>query len=99
MTIAIARDREGFFANPDDWSEDMVPDLAQDEGIDPVTDDHWTVIRLMRREFSDKGSAPNVRALSKASGFGIKDLYALFPKGPAKTAAKLAGVPKPKGCI
>ncbi len=90
---------EGFFANPDDWSEEMVPSLASAEGIDEMTDDHWTVIRFMRKEYLEKGTGPTVRALGKTSGVTVKQLYKLFPKGPAKVAARMAGIPKPRGCI
>jgi dissimilatory sulfite reductase related protein len=90
---------EGFFAHPEQWTEDMVPELARREDIDPVTDAHWTVIRFMRSEYLSKGTGPTVRALGKTSGVSIKQLYELFPKGPAKIAAKVAGIPKPRGCI
>jgi tRNA 2-thiouridine synthesizing protein E len=90
---------EGFFADPSQWTEAMVPELAAVEGIPELTEDHWRVIRFMRAEFQDKGSGPTVRVLGKASGVSVKELYQLFPKGPAKVAAKLAGIPKPRGCI
>jgi TusE/DsrC/DsvC family sulfur relay protein len=90
---------EGFFADPEQWSEDMVPELARREGIDDLADAHWKVIRFMRSEYLEKGSGPTVRVLGKSSGVSIKELYQLFPKGPAKTAAKIAGIPKPRGCI
>jgi TusE/DsrC/DsvC family sulfur relay protein len=90
---------EGFFVHPEEWTEDMVPELAAREGIDEVTDAHWTVIRFMRKEFLEKGTGPTVRVLGKASGVSVKDLYQLFPKGPAKVAARIAGIPKPRGCI
>ena len=90
---------EGFFVHPEAWSEEMVPDLARREGIDPLTDRHWQVIRFMRAEYLAKGTGPTVRVLGKTSGVSIKELYQLFPKGPAKIAAKIAGIPKPRGCI
>jgi tRNA 2-thiouridine synthesizing protein E len=90
---------DGFFVEPTQWTEDMVPDLAAKEGITDVTPGHWQVIRFKRNEWATKGAAPSVRALSKTSGVSIKELYELFPKGPAKTAARIAGVPKPHGCI
>ncbi len=90
---------EGFFNHPEQWTEDMVAELAGREGIDTVTDGHWTVIRFMRAQFLAKGSGPTVRVLGKTSGVSIKELYQLFPKGPAKVAAKIAGIPKPRGCI
>ena len=102
LTIAahdVELNDEGFFVHPEQWTEDMVPELARREGIDPVTDAHWTVIRFMRSEFFAKGTGPTVRALGKTSGVSVKELYQLFPKGPAKVGAKIAGIPKPKGCI
>jgi len=92
-------DAEGFFLDPEQWSEDLVPALARREGIDDLEAEHWQVIRFMREQWRTTGSGPSVRALSKTSGIPIKRLYELFPKGPAKTAAKIAGIPKPHGCI
>lgn len=106
MTTTTASDlfdvgfnEEGFFLDPTCWTEDMVPALARREGINELTDAHWLVIRFMRSEFLAKGTGPTVRVLSKSSGVGVKELYQLFPKGPAKIAAKIAGIPKPRGCI
>jgi TusE/DsrC/DsvC family sulfur relay protein len=90
---------EGFFVHPETWTEDMVPELAAREGIDPLTDRHWQVIRFMRSQYLEKGTGPSVRLLGKSSGVSIKELYQLFPKGPAKVAARVAGIPKPRGCI
>ena len=90
---------EGFFVHPEDWTEEMVPELARREGITTLTDRHWKVLRFMRDEYFAKGTGPTVRVLGKTSGVSIKELYELFPKGPAKTAAKIAGIPKPRGCI
>jgi tRNA 2-thiouridine synthesizing protein E len=96
---SVELDDEGFFVEPAVWSEDMAPELAAGEGIDTLSDRHWTVIHFMRKEYDEKGAGPTVRVLGKASGVGVKELYELFPKGPAKTAAKIAGIPKPRGCI
>ena len=90
---------EGFFVEPDQWTEAMVPELAAREGIDPLTDAHWHVIRFMRTEYLTRGTGPSLRALSRTSGVPIKELFALFPMGPAKVAARIAGIPKPRGCI
>jgi tRNA 2-thiouridine synthesizing protein E len=97
--VAVAVNDEGFFENPDAWTEAMAPELARAEGIGELTDKHWQVIRFMRAEYFAKGTGPTVRVLGKTSGVGVKELYQLFPKGPAKTAAKIAGIPKPRGCI
>jgi dissimilatory sulfite reductase related protein len=96
---AVARNDEGFFLDPSQWSDAMVPALAAQEGITDLTDRHWLVIRFMRSEYLEKGTGPTVRVLGKASGVSIKELYELFPKGPAKVAARIAGIPKPRGCI
>ena len=102
-TTIVATDvelnEEGFFTRPEQWSEEMVPELARREGIDHLTDAHWKVVRFMRAEYLANGTGPTVRVLGKTSGVSIKELYQLFPKGPAKVAAKIAGIPKPRGCI
>jgi len=95
----VAVNDEGFFEHPEEWTEEMAPAIAADAGIGPLTDRHWHVIRFMRAEYEAKGTGPTVRILGKASGVPIKELYELFPKGPAKTAARIAGIPKPRGCI
>lgn len=96
-TIEVTDD--GFFTDPDQWNEEMAPELAAAEGIDALTDQHWTVLRFMRAEYAEKGTGPTVRVLGKTSGVSVKELYQLFPKGPAKIAARVAGIPKPRGCI
>jgi dissimilatory sulfite reductase related protein len=95
----VELDHEGFFTDPDRWVEPMAPAIARGEGIDELTDRHWQVIRFVRSQYESKGTGPTVRVLGKASGVPVKELYALFPKGPAKVAARIAGIPKPRGCI
>jgi dissimilatory sulfite reductase related protein len=90
---------EGFFLHPDQWTRDMAPEIAHEAGIDALTDRHWTVLSTMRTAYADRGTGPSVRALGRACGVPIKELYLLFPKGPAKLAARIAGIPKPRGCI
>jgi tRNA 2-thiouridine synthesizing protein E len=97
--VNVELNEEGFFVHPEQWTEDMAPELARREGIDPLTARHWQVIRFMRAEYLANGAGPTVRVLGKTSGVSIKELYQLFPKGPAKIAAKIAGIPKPRGCI
>lgn len=95
----VAVNDEGFFTDPRQWTAEMAPQIAREEGIAELTDRHWQVIKFMRHEYEDKGTGPTVRMLGKTSGVTIKELYQLFPKGPAKLAAKIAGIPKPRGCI
>jgi len=97
--VTVELNDEGFFEHPDQWTEEMAVELARAEGIEPLTEQHWKVIRFMRSEYFAKGTGPTVRALGKTSGVSVKELYELFPKGPAKVAAKIAGIPKPRGCI
>ena len=95
----VTVDDDGFFADPRQWRAEMAPQIARESGIDSLTSQHWQVVKFMRHEYAEKGTGPSVRALSKTSGVSIKELYQLFPKGPAKLAAKIAGIPKPRGCI
>jgi TusE/DsrC/DsvC family sulfur relay protein len=97
--VEVHLNPEGFFEDPDEWTEAMAPELARAEGIDELTERHWQVLRFMRQEYFAKGTGPTVRILGKTSGVPVKELYQLFPKGPAKVAAKVAGIPKPRGCI
>ena len=90
---------EGFLTEPTQWNEDVGRAIAAEEGIDELTDRHWVVINFMRDQYFEKGTGPTVRILGKTSGVPVKELYQLFPKGPAKQAAKVAGIPKPRGCI
>ncbi len=102
LTLAgktVAVDDEGFLTNPDDWTEDMAPELAKSIGIDELTENHWKVINFMRNDFKEKGQIPTIRRMKNAGGIPIKELYTMFPEGPAKKAAKIAGLGKPKGCI
>ncbi len=90
---------EGFLTDPGQWREEMAAQIAAAEGITELTERHWQVIKFMRHEYDEKGTGPTVRVLGKTSGVTVKELYQLFPKGPAKLAAKIAGIPKPRGCI
>jgi TusE/DsrC/DsvC family sulfur relay protein len=95
----LATDGEGFLASPTDWTDGIAAEIAAENGIDMLTERHWKVVRFMRERFLATGSAPTIRTLGKDSGVPIKELYQLFPKGPAKLAAKIGGIPKPHGCI
>ena len=92
-------DAEGFLTDPTQWSEELAAEIARENGILELTPRHWQVVNYMRTTYLDMGQAPSIRSLGKQSGVPIKELYALFPKGPAKLAAKIGGIPKPRGCI
>lgn len=89
---------EGFLVEPSEWSEALGSEIAA--ALDqPLTEEHWQVVRWARQEFLTNGASPNVRRVSTGSGVGTKRVYQLFPKSPGKTIARIAGVPKPVGCI
>jgi tRNA 2-thiouridine synthesizing protein E len=92
-------DAEGFLTDPEQWNEKIAQAIAAENGITELTDRHWLVVRFMRNRYLASGTAPSIRTLGKESGVPIKELYQIFPKGPAKLAAKIGGIPKPTGCI
>jgi len=92
-------DAEGFLTDPAQWDEQIAEAIAEASGIPELTGRHWLVVRFMRERYLTTGTAPSIRSLGKESGVPVKELYQLFPKGPAKLAAKIGGIPKPKGCI
>ncbi len=95
----VSVDAEGFLTDPSQWTEPIAEEIARENGIEPLTDRHWKVVKFMRTTYLETGAAPSIRSLGKLSGVPIKELYELFPKGPAKLAAKIGGIPKPRGCI
>lgn len=92
-------DVDGFLTDPEQWNESIAQAIAAANGIPELTDRHWLVVTFMRERYLATGNAPSIRSLGKESGVPVKELYQLFPKGPAKLAAKIGGIPKPKGCI
>jgi len=91
---------EGFLVHPEVWNEGLARFLARrEENLEALTDEHWAVIRFIRGHFEENQSAPMVRAICKRTGLPLKRVYELFPSGPAKGACKLAGLPKPDGCV
>lgn len=91
---------EGFMEEPSEWNEEIALYLAQaEEGLEELSDDHWAVINYIRGYYLEKNLAPMVRKICKTTGFQLKYIFELFPSGPAKGACKLAGLPKPDGCV
>ncbi len=90
---------EGFMTNPKQWTQDIAVVLAHEEGIAELTPAHWKVIEFCRQSAATSGKAPTIRTITTSSGVSTKDLFALFPKGPAKKVAKIAGLGKPEGCV
>jgi tRNA 2-thiouridine synthesizing protein E len=98
-------DEEGYLLNPEDWSKELADEIAKTEGVE-MTDKHWEVVNFLKSYYKEYQIAPMIKILIKemAKMFGPekgnnKYLYELFPAGPAKQACKIAGLPKPTGCV
>lgn len=92
-------DEDGFIQEPEKWSKEVAEDLAKTEDAFPMGDDHWKVVNYLRNYFLEYEIAPPIRMLTRQTGFELKYIYQLFPGGPAKGACKVAGLPKPTGCV
>lgn len=92
-------DEDGFIDDFKNWNETWVRYVKQLEGIEELTEDHWKVIKVLQDYYKKNGIAPMVRILSKVTGYSLKKIYELFPSGPGKGACKMAGLPKPTGCV
>lgn len=92
-------DEDGFLQNPEVWDQNVALDFATTEDISELTEDHWKVINYLRDYYLKFGVAPMVRKVCKETGYKLNRIYELFPSGPAKGACKLAGLPKPTGCV
>ncbi len=91
-------DAGGYMKDWLQWNEDIARAIAAEEGIE-LTDRHWVVIRFARSVYAEKKDGPTLRQITKQTDVSTKEMYELFPKGPAKMAAMIAGLPKPTGCI
>ena len=92
-------DEDGFMAQPENWNETVAAALASTEGVEDLTEEHWKVVNYLRDYYLKFGVAPMIRKLCKETGFKLNKIYELFPSGPAKGACKVAGLPKPTGCV
>ena len=90
---------EGFMTNPAEWDKDIAVELAKEEGIASLSDAHWKVIEFCRTEGVKSGKAPTIRQITTGTGLSTKELFSLYPKGPAKKVARIAGLGKPEGCV
>jgi TusE/DsrC/DsvC family sulfur relay protein len=96
----VELNEEGFLAHPEEWNEEIALLLAKDqENLDSLSAEHWAVIRFIRQYYEEKKLAPMVRSICKTTNLQLRQIYELFPSGPAKGACKLAGLPKPDGCV
>jgi dissimilatory sulfite reductase related protein len=91
-------DERGFMQDVSQWNEEIAKAYAAKEGVKQLTENHWKVINYLRSYFRAQGVCPMIRQLVKETGFTLKQLYDLFPEGPANHACKWAGIPKASGC-
>jgi len=92
-------DEDGFLLDYGMYNEEWVKYVQTQEGIDEMTDEHWKLVTVLQDYYEKNGIAPMVRVLSKLTKFKLKHIYELFPSGPGKGACKMAGLPKPTGCV
>ena len=96
MTITLKS--AGMVVDQAETGEDAV-ELARLEGIETLSDAHWKIIEFCRKAGEQSGKSPTLRQITDGAGVSTKELFALFPKGPAKKVAKISGLGKPDGCV
>jgi dissimilatory sulfite reductase related protein len=92
-------DAEGFMVDKSQWSREIAEEIARQEGIESLTEAHWKIIDFCRKTGEQTGKAPTLRTITDGTGVSTKELFALYPKGPAKKVAKISGLGKPEGCV
>ena len=92
-------DGDGFLTNPDIWTKEIAVQIAKEDGINELSEQHWSVINIIRQNYVEKGMAPMIRVICKETNLKLRDIYELFPLGPARGACRIAGLPKPDGCV
>jgi tRNA 2-thiouridine synthesizing protein E len=97
--VKIEVDEDGFIQEPEKWNEKVASALATTEGVEELTENHWKVVTYLREYYAKFEVAPMIRKLCKETGFPLKEIYEMFPSGPAKGACKIAGLNKPTGCV
>ena len=97
--VEMEMDEDCFIQVPEKWNNAIAEDLAKSEQASPLSQDAWKVVNYLRNYWIEFGIAPPIRKLTKDTGFSLKQIYEMFPSGPAKGACKVAGLPKPTGCL
>ncbi len=97
--LTLDVDEDGFIQQPELWNKDIALALANSDGVTELTEAHWKIINYIRDHYHQAGIAPMVRRICKDTGCSLRQIYELFPSGPAKGACKVAGLPKPTGCV
>jgi TusE/DsrC/DsvC family sulfur relay protein len=95
----VALDEEGFLKVVSGWNRAIAEELARNNDIGPLTDDHWNVIEFVKNYYENRGIGPPVVKIGRATGLSAEDICRLFPCGVVKGAYRLAGLPRPPGCV
>lgn len=97
--VDVELDEDGFIQEPEKWNKEMAEDLAKTEDAYPLNENAWKIVDYLRDYYLKFEIAPPIRILVKNTGFSLKEIYEMFPSGPAKGGCKVAGLPKPTGCL
>lgn len=92
-------DGDGFLSTPEIWNEEVAMLFAKADGIENMTEKHWMIVKFIRNNYEEKGNAPMIRSICQSTGIKLREIYELFPLGPARGACRVAGLPKPDGCV
>lgn len=92
-------DGDGFLTDPSIWNEQVAQLFAKADGIEDMSPNHWAIVNFIRTHFEANGNAPMIRSICKETGLKLREIYELFPLGPARGACRVAGLPKPDGCV
>jgi tRNA 2-thiouridine synthesizing protein E len=92
-------DGDGFLKQPDLWDEEVACLFAKNDGTGELNEKHWAIINFIRKNWEETDMAPMIRKICQHTGIRLREIYELFPMGPAKGACKIAGLPKPDGCV
>ena len=95
----IEFDKDGFMTDPSLWDEEVALAIAGDEGIADISEKHWRIVNFIRDYWKEHDLAPPVRLICKELEIGVREIYKLFTSGPARGACRIAGLPKPDGCV
>lgn len=90
---------EGFMTELSEWNKEIAVEIAREEGLPELTAEHWKIIEYCRLSATNNGKAPTLRNITNGASVSTKELFTLFPKGPAKKVAKISGLGKPEGCV
>jgi len=92
-------DGDGFLSTPELWDDEVAMLFAKYDGIDEMNEKHWAIVNFIRQHYEEKGNAPMIRSICRETGIKLREIYELFPLGPARGACRVAGLPKPDGCV